>query len=313
MPYSPASRALCSSLEEVALPLHLRPFRTSCKKILWARAESRSSSSCGSFLTLVHFLPSPSAPQLSNSYSSIVASLGPLLPTFSSLIQQSVFTPLRISVFYTRAPTGKQPAFFASSSAGPFIGASPIAGPTYSNPLKHSATPPIPKRPPPLNLQDTLEGDLHRSRSGKGTAPLNVNMKRSGSGGSATTPGAKGDLKRAGSTPRSAAHPHEPPSSAAPLLPPAQASHFPPGLTLAPGKPRLLKFIENALQRAVTLGHGHSYSRVKDEELRLSGLVVGVCGPVGLADDVVAAVAGVDPVRRDQVGGVEVFEEVFGW
>jgi ferric-chelate reductase len=40
---------------------------------------------------------------------------------------------------------------------------------------------------------------------------------------------------------------------------------------------------------------------------------VGVCGPVGLADDVVAAVAGVDPVRRDQVGGVELFEEVFGW
>src|SRR5271170_1668181 len=32
-----------------------------------------------------------------------VASLTPLLPLFTSLIQRSTFTPLRISVFYTRA------------------------------------------------------------------------------------------------------------------------------------------------------------------------------------------------------------------
>lgn len=42
-------------------------------------------------------------------------------------------------------------------------------------------------------------------------------------------------------------------------------------------------------------------------------MVVGVCGPVGLADDVAAAVGGLDAVRRDQVGGVELCEEVFGW
>lgn len=42
-------------------------------------------------------------------------------------------------------------------------------------------------------------------------------------------------------------------------------------------------------------------------------MIVGVCGPVGLADDVAAAVSGVDPLRRDQIGGVELHEEVFGW
>ncbi|KAF8960641.1 hypothetical protein BDZ97DRAFT_1940337 [Flammula alnicola] len=54
------------------------------------------------------------------------------------------------------------------------------------------------------------------------------------------------------------------------------AKPLPPGLSLAPGRPRLLKFIEQAIQRAVTLGGGrrHSYNRVKDDELSLSGLVV---------------------------------------
>jgi len=37
---------------------------------------------------------------------------------------------------------------------------------------------------------------------------------------------------------------------------------------------------------------------------------VGVSGPVGLSDDVAAAVSAVDPLRRDQVGGgVELHEE----
>ncbi|KAF9479536.1 hypothetical protein BDN70DRAFT_688824 [Pholiota conissans] len=223
------------------------------------------------------------------------ASLGPLLPTLCSLIQQSVFTPLRISVFYSRAPTGKQPAFFASSTAGPFIGPSPTPAGAYANPLADAR---IPKRPPPLNLQETQDADLYRSRSAKGDK-----------------------IKRTGSGPRSAAayHARQPPPEPQPVSPTepplgaAQGGHFPPGLTLAPGKPRLLKFIESALQRAVTLSHGSSFSRVKDDELKLSGLVVAVCGPVGLADDVAAAVSGVDPVRRDQVGGVELFEEVFGW
>jgi len=183
------------------------------------------------------------------------ACLAPLLPTFISLIQQSVFTPLRISVFYTRAPTGKQPAFFESADSSPFI-ASP-ASPTVDATLA--------KRP----------SSVFQS-------------------------------------PRPAPQP--------PVPPPPPASHFPPGLTLAPGRPRLTKFLEGALQRAVTLSHGSGSRNLKEEYLanpkddgRLSGMVVGVCGPLALADDVVAAVKGLDPVRRDQVGGVEICEEVFGW
>lgn len=47
--------------------------------------------------------------------------------------------------------------------------------------------------------------------------------------------------------------------------------------------------------------------------LNLTGLIVGICGPVGMADEVATAVSGLDPLRRDQVGGVELHEEAFGW
>ncbi|KIM41657.1 hypothetical protein M413DRAFT_409883 [Hebeloma cylindrosporum] len=141
-----------------------------------------------------------------------IACLAPILPTLSMLVVQSVLTPLRINVFYTRAPTAEKPAFFTAA---------------------------------------TLD-------------------------------------------PSSSAH-H-----------PAQ---FPLGLTVTPGKPRLLNFLEHAINHAVTLGH----SNPNDEVPSLTGLVVGVCGPVSMADDVAAAVNGVDAARRDQVGGIELHEEVFGW
>ena len=120
------------------------------------------------------------------------ASLVPLLPMFTTLVQQSVFTPLHISVYYTRAAVGKFPF-------------------------------------PP---------DFHH-----------------------------------------------------------------PQISLAPGRPRIAKVIDSTLCRAVSLGSG-----IKDKE-RIMGLVVGVCGPVELADDVVKAVGSVEPTRRDQVGGIEVHEE----
>jgi len=179
------------------------------------------------------------------------ACLAPLLPTLSMLVQQSVFTPLKISVFYTRAPTGKQPAFFAAASCSPFVasgsalmrsGSSPSYPPPFSS---HSvSTQPQPWQPPPS----------------------------------------------------SSAH---------------QQAHLPPGLTLAPGKPNLLKFLEHTISRAVRPSIGHT--KRKGQLLDLTGLVVGVCGPVGLVDDVAAAVSGMDPVKRDQVGGVEIHEEGFGF
>jgi hypothetical protein len=219
--------------------------------------------------------------------------LAPLLPALSALLAKSVYTPVRISVFYTRAPTGKQPAYFAHAAARPhhFDSASPL--------LHTPSTRANPRRPNALvlNTKDAIT-DLHRTLTNESTAPLNV--KRSGSGS-----------KEKSEKRREPASPVSPASSSSP----SEQVHLPPGMTLAPGRPRLQKFIEGALQRAVTLGGvgASRHNRIKDEQLGLSGLVVGVCGPVSLADDVATAVAGVEPLRRDQIGGIEVCEEVFGW
>ncbi|KAJ7472299.1 hypothetical protein B0H11DRAFT_1811591 [Mycena galericulata] len=78
-------------------------------------------------------------------------------------------------------------------------------------------------------------------------------------------------------------------------------------LSLSPGRPRLETMLENSISRTVKLGAGG-----KDEE-RITGMLVGVCGPVGLADSVAQAIGKIEPIRRDQVGGVEVHEEVFGF
>jgi ferric-chelate reductase len=183
------------------------------------------------------------------------ACLAPVLPTLSMLVQQSVFTPLRISVFYTRAPTGKQPAFFAEASASPF--AVSALGESLSSP----------PYPPPCSAAAQSQALRQSISQALCVKPLN------------------------------------------PSSPTHQSIYFPPGLTLAPGKPRLVKFLEHAITSTVTLGH----SNPKDEALNLTGLIVGVCGPVGMVDEVAAAVSGLDPLRRDQVGGVELHEEVFGW
>lgn len=76
-----------------------------------------------------------------------------------------------------------------------------------------------------------------------------------------------------------------------------------PRIVLSSGRPQILKSLEAALARAVSL--------VEDprDDSRVSGMLVGVCGPVGLGDDVARAVATVDPARRDQVGGIEIHEE----
>jgi ferric-chelate reductase len=105
-------------------------------------------------------------------------------------------------------------------------------------------------------------------------------------------------------------------------------------LTLSAGRPKISKIVEDAISRAAalrrtpssrsrsrshrdreqSLGRNGSKRRYDDEEGakdrgRLKGVVVGVCGPVGMADGVFEEVGKVDRVRRDQVGGVEVHEE----
>ncbi|KAJ7182699.1 hypothetical protein C8R43DRAFT_10173 [Mycena crocata] len=79
-------------------------------------------------------------------------------------------------------------------------------------------------------------------------------------------------------------------------------------LSLSPGRPRLANMLENSISRTVKLGAG---GRGKDEE-RITGMLVAVCGPTGLADGVAEAISQIEPIRRDQVGGVEVHEETFG-
>ncbi|KIY52167.1 hypothetical protein FISHEDRAFT_35808 [Fistulina hepatica ATCC 64428] len=137
------------------------------------------------------------------------SALVPMVPQLTNLIQQSIYTPVTISVHYTRATVGKFPFKERRSSS---------KGEKYNNPLESQY-------------------------------------------------------------------------------------NFIPGLTLSAGRPKILKTLETTLSRAVQLGHTR-----KDRE-PLSGVLVGVCGPVALADDVTKAVAWLDPVRRDQVGGVEVHEE----
>ncbi|KAJ7187520.1 hypothetical protein GGX14DRAFT_611346 [Mycena pura] len=74
-----------------------------------------------------------------------------------------------------------------------------------------------------------------------------------------------------------------------------------PCLSLNAARPRLINAIESTISRATsTCG-------------QRCGMIVGVCGPVSLADDVSNCVGLVDPAMRDGIGGIEIHEEVFGW
>ena len=86
-------------------------------------------------------------------------------------------------------------------------------------------------------------------------------------------------------------------------LPFSPETYIHPRLTLDPGRPEFSKVLNNAVSRAVRLNSG-----VRNDE-KIKGLAVAVCGPTGLADDVVKAVNNVEAERRDQVGGIEIHEE----
>lgn len=75
---------------------------------------------------------------------------------------------------------------------------------------------------------------------------------------------------------------------------------------LSPGRPKVGKILDGVMNRCV--GLGSALTREKEEE-RNSGVIVAVCGPSALGDDVVKEVHRVDPKRRDLLGGVEVYEE----
>ncbi|PPR00684.1 hypothetical protein CVT24_000972 [Panaeolus cyanescens] len=87
---------------------------------------------------------------------------------------------------------------------------------------------------------------------------------------------------------------------------------FPGGLSCAPGRPKVGKVLEGAISRAVALSPsalGKPGAEKGKDDAGMRGMIVGVCGPVSLADEVAAAVGTIEPLRRDQVGGVELHEE----
>ncbi|KAH7890414.1 ferric reductase like transmembrane component-domain-containing protein [Phlebopus sp. FC_14] len=76
--------------------------------------------------------------------------------------------------------------------------------------------------------------------------------------------------------------------------------YLPPGITLAPGRPKIGKSLEGVVTSTLTGGGA-------------SGVFVGVCGPVALANNVADVVRSLDGRMKSAVGGVELHEEVFGW
>ncbi|TFK83417.1 incomplete iron reductase [Polyporus arcularius HHB13444] len=87
--------------------------------------------------------------------------------------------------------------------------------------------------------------------------------------------------------------------------------NLPPGLTLSPARPKLGQNLKGVVDRASALfSGGKERSRGKGS---LTGVIVGVCGPSGLGDEVRKAVANFDPDSRKRVGGIELHEEAFGW
>ena len=197
-------------------------------------------------------------------------------------MQQSIYTPLRISVFYTRVRADKQPAFIDASSACPYG-----------------------HRPAPINLRET---PTHHSDN---TTAVHASVKRKDTlEGSEEMYGIETQQFSAADC----AQENERSLPVAPAAATVEADILPPGLTLEPGRPNFISIIENALDKAVVLGQSaHRDARAGDAPPRMTGLLVGVCGPLAMADDVSSAVGMIDAARRDQVGGIELVEEVFGW
>lgn len=86
---------------------------------------------------------------------------------------------------------------------------------------------------------------------------------------------------------------------------------LPPQLTIGPGRPKIASVIDSTIDHSCKLftpsGREHHASD------KLSGVVIGVCGPLGLGEEARKAVSAIDPRRFRNVGGVEVVEETFGW
>ncbi|TFK70007.1 hypothetical protein BDN72DRAFT_896809 [Pluteus cervinus] len=83
--------------------------------------------------------------------------------------------------------------------------------------------------------------------------------------------------------------------------------HPHPQLSLQPGRPNLLESFNNLISKTVRYD-AEKGDKDKQEEPNM-GVVVGVCGPGELGDEVVRVVGELDRERVGRVGGVEVVEE----
>ncbi|KAF8628831.1 hypothetical protein AX17_005892 [Amanita inopinata Kibby_2008] len=95
---------------------------------------------------------------------------------------------------------------------------------------------------------------------------------------------------------------------------------IPQGLPLSisagrPGRAGLIRVIESAIARTVSIGNNGVGGRggAPEDDRGINGVLVGVCGPPGLGHEVNDVVNSIDSARKNQAGGVEIHEETFGF
>jgi ferric-chelate reductase len=80
-------------------------------------------------------------------------------------------------------------------------------------------------------------------------------------------------------------------------------------ISLSAGRPSqadLVGAVEGAITRTVSIGSG---ATGHEDERGINGVLVGVCGPAGLGVQANLAVNSIDSARKQQAGGVDVYEE----
>ncbi|KDQ51900.1 hypothetical protein JAAARDRAFT_139501 [Jaapia argillacea MUCL 33604] len=82
------------------------------------------------------------------------------------------------------------------------------------------------------------------------------------------------------------------------VLPPSKVD-LPDGLTLTPCRPNLARILDDAVNATINM----------KSEGALKGMIVGVCGPVMLGQDVCRSLGHLNSSQRNAVGGVELHEE----
>ncbi|KAF9450866.1 hypothetical protein P691DRAFT_429417 [Macrolepiota fuliginosa MF-IS2] len=179
------------------------------------------------------------------------ASLIPLLPTLATLINQSVFTPLRISVHYTRATP---------------------------NPPSIPSIPGLSLSPGRPRLAKIVDYAVSKALS------IGTQFDFRGNQPEQDEKGGRGVGRSHSRRDKDSRHGH---------------GHYATEGTEA--------------QLKIDVDVGMVETRDKEDIQDITGVIVGVCGPVELSKDVVNAVETIDGERRNRVGGIEIHEEVFGW